>query len=111
MEISFIRCMFRCISHLWGPAKAQQRESVSLSEKSRLSVAISSGFGSEVSRDTPPSMPLQLPPDMKRQVSPDMKRQVSPGMKRQVSPGTPRVHGTSSRLTTVSMRWGWWGGG
>eukprot|EP00434_Breviolum_minutum_P037593 symbB.v1.2.033338.t1/scaffold4118.1/size44342/1 len=83
---------------------AQQRESVSLSEKSRLSVAISSGFGSEVSRDTPPSMPLQLPPDMKRQVSPDMKRQVSPGMKRQVSPGTPRVHGTSSRLTTVSMR-------
>ena len=70
---------------------AQQRESVSLSDKSRLSVAISSGFGSEVSRETPPSMPLQT-----LQMPPDMKRQVSPGM--------PRVHGTSSRLTTVSMR-------
>jgi len=77
---------------------AHQRESVSLSEKSRLSVAVSSGFGSEQSQQTPPGLQ-----GMPRQTSPGMPRHLSP-MKRQISPGMPRVQVTNSRNTTVSMR-------
>lgn len=94
----------------WVPTKAHQRESVSLSEKSRLSVAASSGFGSEVSQQTPPGLQ-----GMPRQTSTGLQgtpQHLSPmpGMKRQISPGMPRVQVTNSRNTTVSMRWGWWDG-
>ena len=60
--------------------RARSDSHVSEKSQSRASVAASSGFGSEFSQQTPP------------------------GMGRQISPGMPRMQGTNSRLTTVSMR-------